>query len=214
MRPMRSEVSMAAGDPNGVVEAVIINGAATLDGALVTGGVATFATPRHVDITGSSTVTAVNFTIVGTDRYGNAITEVLLGPVGTATVKGLFNFKTITSITSAGTTTAAVTIGEADEAEGPWIPLDHYQQNFNVHLDGRLIDSGATTFEVQTTIDEIQAIGFQENDAVALADGTFTGKSAAFASDLTSPVEAIRLALTSHTAGGVRLTVVQSGGHG
>src|SRR3546814_13930676 len=57
-------------DADGIVESVIIADDATLDGALVEDGVATFDVPRNVVITGAASVTSVTFTITGTDVFG------------------------------------------------------------------------------------------------------------------------------------------------
>ena len=51
------------------------------------------------------------FTVVGTDLSGNAQTEVITGPAGSATVLGLKTFKTITSITPSANTAGNVTLG-------------------------------------------------------------------------------------------------------
>ena len=57
--------------------------------------------------------TGVTFTIVGTDMDGNALTEAITGPLGTQTVIGTNVFKTITSVTTSGTTTGNVSVGLA-----------------------------------------------------------------------------------------------------
>ena len=211
MRPIRKTLSLSVADPDGAAASQIINTTATLDGVLVVDGVAIFETARHVLITGTASTVSVNFTITGTDRYGNAISEVIVGPAAATTAEGLLNFKTITSIVTDGDTVGAVLVGEADAAEGPWIPLDHYQTPFEVHMYGELVDSGAMTFGVEHTADNVQAIGFQENDATAYDDATFLGKSADFQSLLTTVVRAVRMKVSAHTAGGVQLTLIQAG---
>src|SRR3546814_9742667 len=62
-------------DADGIVESVIIADDATLDGALVEDGVATFDVPRNVVITGAASVTSVTFTITGTDVFGDDLVE-------------------------------------------------------------------------------------------------------------------------------------------
>ena len=212
MRPMTSTVSMAAADADGVCQSQTPGGAGdlTINGALATGGVATMDVARHVSITSAGNDSGRTFTVTGTDRYGNTITEAITGPNAT-TVTGTKNFKTVTQVAIDDAAAGAITVGSADEAEGPWMQLDHYMTPFEVFLDGRLVDSGNTTFEVQTTVDKVQGVGFTEDQAVAVADATFTAKTAAFQSKLTNPVQAVRLALSGHSAGGVRLSVNQAG---
>ena len=108
-----------------IVASAIVNGAATLAaGAGVTSttlnGVAVLditggAYERAIQIVGTAGgVTAVSFTVVGYDMYGQPVTCTFTGPAATATTVSTKTFRYITSITSAATTTAAVTIGTAD----------------------------------------------------------------------------------------------------
>lgn len=75
----------------------------TLGGALTSGGVGTFATPRNVviTVTHASSVVAMSGTITGTDQYGKTITEAWsVTATGTSkTFTGKKAFKTVTSIT-------------------------------------------------------------------------------------------------------------------
>src|SRR3546814_16426243 len=61
---------------------------ATLDGALVEDGVATFDVPRNVVITGAASVTSVTFTITGTDVFGDDLVETITGPTGATAASG------------------------------------------------------------------------------------------------------------------------------
>lgn len=100
---------------NGIATAQAVAGAGnlTLNGSLVSGGVATFDVPRAVSVTsanaGDTTQTA---TVYGTDAYGIPVVETISFN-GAATVSGKKAFKTVTRIaisaamagnTSAGTT--------------------------------------------------------------------------------------------------------------
>jgi len=116
-----------------IVASAIVNGAATLAAGT---GVTTSTTaipqaqgttvlvldvPRCISITGTAGgVTAVDFTIVGYDVYFQPMTQTLTGPAATATVTTLKAFKYIQSITSAATTTAAVTIQTSDTMGLPY----------------------------------------------------------------------------------------------
>lgn len=110
---------------NNIATSAIVNGAATLTAGTgvtlttfngapaydITGG----AFERAIQIVGQAGgVTAVNFTINGYDAYGQPVSCTFLGPAATATTVSPKTFRYVTSITSAATTTAAVTIGTAD----------------------------------------------------------------------------------------------------
>lgn len=85
---------------NGVAQAQAVSGAGnlTLNGSLVTGGVAVFDVPRAVSVTstgaGDTTQTA---TVYGTDMYGLAQTETIAFN-GAATIPGKKAFKTVTRV--------------------------------------------------------------------------------------------------------------------
>jgi hypothetical protein len=100
-------------DPNGVCEAQSgAAGALTLDGALVSGGVATFDVPRNIVIDSGGADTAT-LTITGTDEYGNTVVEdIQLN--GTTAVEGKKAFKTVTSVVSDGTISNGAFVGTGD----------------------------------------------------------------------------------------------------
>lgn len=117
-----------------IVASAIVNGAATLAaGTGVTSSttaipqaqgttVLVLDVPRAITITGTAGgVTAVNFTVTGYDVYFQPMTQTFLGPAATATTTSLKAFKYISSITSAATTTAAVTIGTSDVMGLPYL---------------------------------------------------------------------------------------------
>lgn len=91
----------------------------TLGGALASGGIVTFATPRNcvIVVTHASAVVAMSGTITGTDQYGNTITEAWSVTAGTTskTFTGKKAFKTITQITetvAADASTNTIIAGE------------------------------------------------------------------------------------------------------
>lgn len=110
---------------NNIVTSAIVNGAATL-----TAGTGVTSTTLNgvsvLDITGGNFsrtlriigtaggVTAVAFTINGYDEYNQPVTETITGPAATATVTTLKSMRYVRSISTAATTTAAVTIGTSD----------------------------------------------------------------------------------------------------
>jgi len=124
-----------------IVASAIINGAATLAaGTGVTSAIINGVTylditgvdfaERAVSITGTAGgVTAVSFTIVGLDSYLQPVTSTFTGPAATATTTSPKTFRYVRSITSAATTTAAVTIQTADVFGFP-ARVDNWDQCF------------------------------------------------------------------------------------
>ncbi len=84
-------------------------GALTLDGALVTGGVATFDVPRNIIVDSGGADTAT-LTVTGTDVYDQTLVEnITLN--GTTAVAGKKAFKTVTGIVSDATISNGAFVG-------------------------------------------------------------------------------------------------------
>lgn len=86
-------------------------GAANLliNGSKAAAGVATADTDRNVTLASVGNISAVTFTVIGTDRYGATVRENIVGP-NNNTVSGKKAFKTVTSIAvsaAVGTNTGA-----------------------------------------------------------------------------------------------------------
>lgn len=100
--------------------ATLPGGTLTCTGALVSAGVATLDIPRAIMITASTDNSTSVFTIVGTDGYGSPLAVKMIGPTGnTLGSNGSFvfspsSFKTVTSASQVGTSTAGLQIGSAD----------------------------------------------------------------------------------------------------
>lgn len=84
--------------------------ALTINGTLASGGVATLLEARNVIITSGGNDSGITFAVVGTDIYGQALTETITGAnVGVAT--GNKAFKTVTSVTPSGSAAGTVKVG-------------------------------------------------------------------------------------------------------
>lgn len=100
--------AIAAADRDGLVTSVdpANNATLTLNGAAVSGGVATLATPRNLSIYSASTdESAKSITFTGTDEYGKTLVETITGPDSSGPTKiayGKKAFKTVTSAVATG----------------------------------------------------------------------------------------------------------------
>lgn len=165
------------------------------------------ACPQHVSITCTSDETLATFTVTGTDRYGNAMTEAITGPNNT-TVVGTKNFATITSIVSTADATG-VTAGVDGTCETQWYVLNYRGPEFNVGLGCEI--SGACTYSVQHTFTNLQTKGFVEDDATVNTHDALAGLMANNDGSYINPPVGCRLAITAHTSGTATLTIVQTG---
>ena len=87
----------------------------TINGALASGGVATFVAARLITITSAGADSGRTFTVTGTDVNGNVQTESITGPA-TTTVTGTKYFRTVTQVSVDANTAGAITVGMANNS--------------------------------------------------------------------------------------------------
>jgi len=164
----------AAADADGVCasQAGTADTAMTINGALASGGVATFDVPRNVVAAWTTTAT---LTVTGTDVDGNTIVETSAS--GTA-MAGKKAFKTITSVVPSANITGA-TVGSGDVFGLP-VFLDNVTNVIKEVEDGAAATAGtlvagdtavatATTGDVRGTYDPNSAAdGSKEFELIAL----------------------------------------------
>lgn len=185
-------------------------GALTLNGALVTGGVAILDTPRQVLITPAGNETGHNFTITGTDWAGSPISEVLAGTNATA-MASVLSYATVTSITISAAATGALTAGTNGVASSPWVRFDGFALP---SVAKQCVASGTVNFTVQVSMDDPNSAGSPVNpNAMTWVNDPDTSFVAATATALGNwnfaPIWA-RVVLNSGT-GSVTTTFQQTG---
>lgn len=127
--------------------------ALTLNGTLVSGGVAVLDTPRRVLLTHGNEAGARTLVVTGTGRTGQVQSETLAVPSGgAATVATVLDYKTVTSLLPAGGGwSAAVTVGTNGVAASAWVRLDQWP------IPATTIQctvSGTVNYTVQATLDD------------------------------------------------------------
>lgn len=178
----------------------------TINGALTSGGSATLNHGHLITITSDNADNGRTFTLTGTDFRGYALTEDVTGP-NTTTVESTKYFKTITSVVVDDDTAGNITIGANGKSASQIVPLDTYQNPFNIGIG---VDISATlTYTIQHTFDDVQISDlstlkwFNHDDLAAKTaddDGNY-----AFA------IRAVRTLITSFTSGTITTTFIQSG---
>lgn len=212
MRPITVTYSPTVSSANAIATSQTPSGAGavTLDGALVTAGVATMGASQFITITSGSNISNRTFALVGTDFFGNALTETVTGPNNT-TVASTKSFYTLTSATISGSAAGAITIGVNGAGDSRTIILDTYQMPFNLSV-GALV-TGTPTYRLQYTYDDVFAATWPNSSTQNwFTHSTMTGLTASADATINNPVTAIRIGITTGASPqSITLRVIQSG---
>ncbi len=207
MRPVQQIRQLDAADPNGIF--VDQNPAAgvplTLDGAFVTGGVATLDVQRQVELESAADMSGITFEVVGTDGQNRPITETIVGPnVGVSAT--LLDFLTVTSITPSGTIGSDVEGGTNTIGGSIPIPVDKNVTPTSIGLG--LVVTGTVNVTVQHTFDDVFA---GASTILTWFDHpTLAGVTANDDGNIAFPPTAVRL-LTNSGDGTTEFDLVQAG---
>ena len=156
--PVVATLQFQAAVANGIAlsQAVTAAGNLTLNGSLVSGGVATFDAARRVAAVSSSAGdTTQSLTITGTDRNGNPISEVL-ALNGTTSVYTQHDFLTVSQETASAALAGNITSGTNGVGSSAWIVDNPHITPFSLTTFARIL-SGSATYTLEYTPDDPQA---------------------------------------------------------
>lgn len=185
-------------------------GALTLNGALVTSGVAILDVARRVLITCAANESAKTFTITGTSYNGRVQSETVTGAaIGTA--QSVLDYKTVTSITISAAAAGAITVGTSGVASSRWVNLDGWALP---QVAIQCTASGTVNYTVQQTMDNPSS----NSDPVAASsvtwvnhpDANLVGATATVQGNYGYPPMWVKVTINSGT-GSVTMTIRQSG---
>lgn len=206
MRAVRITRALTAADADGIAQAQQTGGAGnlTLNGAFVAGGIAQLDAQRKVGIASAGNLSAVTFTVFGTDQAGNSVSESLAGP-NNNTVSTTLDFYTVTRVAVSAAVGTNVTVGTTGVGASAPVALDQYISPFSVSVGCTV--SGTIDYTVQYTYDNVFASAgpFNWTD-----DANLTGETTAAAGSYSAPVSAIRV-LTNSGTGSVVMNLIQAG---
>lgn len=150
MRPRSFKIGpLAANAANNIATSQTPTTTVTLNGTLVTAGVAILDVPRRVLVTNTGDDTGKTMTIVGTTWGDTVVTDVLAMPNAT-TVASVIDFKTVTSMTMSSAAANALTVGTNGVAAGPWFQPD---SSLAGNIAIQITVSGTVNYTVQQTLD-------------------------------------------------------------
>lgn len=143
--------SLSAADDNGIhLTSTPTAGAVSLDGALVTGGVAYLGDPRRVLVTTAGADAGKTMTITGTDANGNIQVDTVTLP-SASTVYTSLDFLTVTGITISATAAGAIIVGTNGIGGSRWVRLNDFApSNISIQCDV----TGTVNYTIQATLDD------------------------------------------------------------
>ena len=208
MRPVRQSRQLDAADPNGIFldQGSTTDVPLTLNGAFVTAGVAQLDQQRRVELESAANLSAINYTIVGTDEQGRIITETIVGP-NVGVVSTTLDFFTVTSITPDGTDAGLMEGGTNGVGASIPIPVDILLTPTSIGLG--IVITGTVDVTVQHTFDDI----FTDDPSTIFAwfdHPTLVNVVANGDGNLAFPPTAVRL-LTNSGVGTAEFDLIQSG---
>lgn len=161
--------------------------------------------PRELSFDGSADISGITFTIVGTDRWGQPITEEVTGVTATA-VRTRKVYASVTSITP-DTTDAVntVIVGWEARVPSPWMIADTTRSTDDVPIAqvATEIVSGTPDGQIESTFENVMQI---------TGEGAYVDDVTATAPPDTNPVPAcafFRYVLT--TAGTLKVRAIRPG---
>lgn len=157
--PSTIALQLAAAAATGIATAQAVSGATplTLNGSLVTSGVAVMDVARRIIIASSGADSAIIFTVKGTDRNGNSQSETITGVATPTPVQSVLDYKTVTSITPSGATAGNISAGTNGVGSTQWI-VDNFLARFWA-LTVAISAAAGVTYSLETTYDDPNKIG-------------------------------------------------------
>ncbi len=193
-------LTLIAGSAAGIVTSTTGSAgvALTLNGGLVSGGVATFDVPRRVAVTSIANETAKTFTITGTDYYGRPQSETLTG-AGTSVAFTSHDFATVSSILSNSTTNSTITFGTNGTASKKPIIIDQWV-NPSVIGVGTQVGTVSVTYNIEKSMDNLMpSWDINTNTPTWYTDTNFNGSTTNTLNQMQGPFTMARLTVTAGT---------------
>ena len=205
MRPISFTRSQPTANIASIVTAqsLSVSGAITLDGALVSNGVATLTVPA-VLVAYSQASSTIDFVVTGTGPAGQSQTETL-AVTASGNLTGSLAFATVTAITSSAAAPSTISIGNGVPGYTSWLPLDIYTPNQVTTISAKT--SGTVNYSVEYTNEDPFNTSIQQL-AVPHPNASLTNSTSDETQFTTTLMRAVRLKINSGD-GSVRFTIVQ-----
>ena len=162
---------------------------------------------RTVSLTSTGNLGGINFTIVGKDIRGNALSETIAGPSNNTVYTTGF-FYEVNSITPNATVGTAVSAGIGTTGNSQWYRMDYLVAPTNVGLGVTVSGTDLTWTVVQTTAAILTAEP-PANSIINSADTNLVSQTTSRQGNYTFPFRAFRCNISASTAGNLTLNAFQ-----
>lgn len=214
--PVTLSFALPTPDADGIAQSQAVAGAGnlTLNGALVSGGVASLVVAQRVGIASSGADSALTFTVYGTDRNSHTISETVTGVATPTTVNTLQDFLTVTRIAVSGAAAGNITVGTVGVGSTRWLVDNMHLSPFALSI-GTQVVSGSVTYTVEYTLDDPNNLlnvsnPPPQNVPIPYPDQVVQGATVTTLTGRDTPVFAHRVTVNSGT-GTLRIQSMQSG---
>lgn len=208
----RYTLTFAASASNNIAQSqtLVSAGNLSLNGSLVTAGVATLDAPRRVLLSSTGNDASALFTVTGTDRYGNPQSESVSGTSGSNAFT-VYDYKSVTKIALNAAAASNVLAGTNGVGSTPWCALNRYVAPGNTSM-GMSKGAGSVTATAEYTYDDPNLL-VPSNSAVppnVFPVGSLTNVTSSLDGVLDQPAAYVRWTTTSGT-GLASFYVLQAG---
>lgn len=163
---------------------------------------------RTVSLTSTGNISGVNFTIVGVDLYGNAVSETRAGP-NNNTVFTTAVYAEVTSVTVNGAVGTATSLGSGTTGNTRWFTPNRWANPTTISL--YLEIGGTISVSVEDTPININRDLVLPTAAQVFAHSTLASKTSSANGNYAFAPGAIRMSVGSSTNGTCNFTIVQAG---
>jgi hypothetical protein len=161
---------------------------------------------RVLSINCAADIHTVNFTVVGTDVLGNAVTEALIGPTAGATVETAKQYHTVTSISVDAAVGTNVRVGSGSVGVTAWFKTNTFADPTNMTVACAI--TSTTSYSVQDTPSDIET----NASPTIFTHPTLVTLTASAESNYAFPPQAVRGSMISSSGSGAcTLTITQAG---
>lgn len=163
---------------------------------------------RPITLTSAGNISAVNFTITGTDIRGAALSEVIAGP-NANTVSTTALFYSVTNIAANGAVGTGTSVGIGTTGKSQWYKVDYQLIPVNMGLGINVI--GTINWTVQQTTANVEASEPASTEIIVHPDATLVAQAVTRQGNYAFPFGATQLVVNSSSGGSLTFDIYQAG---